>query len=53
MAEGVSTGLRFAFGPLLAAGGVGAVIAGALALWAHYGGVVFFDMLAAGFRACF
>jgi len=51
MADGVSTGGRVA--PILAAGGVGAVIAATLALWVHYGGAVFFEMIAAGFRACF
>jgi len=29
------------------------VAAATLALWAYYGSVVFFDMIAAGFRACF
>lgn len=31
----------------------GAVLAGTLALWAHYGSVVFLEMIAAGFAACF
>jgi hypothetical protein len=53
MADGVPTGLRFAFGPVLVAGGVGVAVAATVALWAHYGGAVFFDMIAAGFRACF
>jgi hypothetical protein len=53
MADGVSTGGHFGFVPILAAGGVGAVAAATLALWVHYGSVVFFDMIAAGFRACF
>ena len=53
MADGVSNGVRFAFAPILAAGGVGAVAAATLALWVHYGSAVFFDMIAAGFRACF
>ena len=53
MADGVSTGVRFGFAPILAAGGVGAVVAVTLALWVHYGSAVFFDMIAAGFRACF
>jgi len=53
MAGGVSTGGRFAFAPILAAGGVGAVIAVTLALWVYYGSAVFFEMIAAGFRACF
>jgi hypothetical protein len=53
MADGVSNGVRFAFAPILAAGGAGAVVAVTLALWVHYGSAVFFDMIAAGFRACF
>ena len=53
MADGVSNGVRFAFAPILAAGVVGAVAAVTLALWVHYGSAVFFDMIAAGFRACF
>jgi hypothetical protein len=53
MADGVSTGGRFGFAPILAAGGLGAVAAATVALWVHYGGAVFFEMIAAGFRACF
>ena len=53
MAEGVSTGVRFAFWPVLAAGGVGGMVAATGVLWVHYGGAVFFEMIAAGFRACF
>jgi hypothetical protein len=53
MADGVSTGGRLAFAPIVAAGGVGAVVAVTLALWVHYGSAVFFEMIAAGFRACF
>jgi hypothetical protein len=34
--------------------GFGAVaLAGALVLWFHYGTAVFFEMIAAGFNACF
>ena len=37
-----------------AAGLGGAVVlAAALALWFHYGTAVFFEMIAAGFAACF
>jgi hypothetical protein len=53
MADGVSSGGRFAFAPIVAAGGVGAVAAATMGLWVHYGGAVFFEMIAAGFRACF
>jgi len=52
MIEGVSTGLRFTFWPVLAAG-VGAVAAASGVLWVHYGGAVFFEMIATGFRTCF
>ncbi len=40
--------------PLAAvAGVVGALLAGALVLWAHYGTAVFFEMIAAGIAMCF
>ena len=32
--------------------GLGA-IAGGAAAWAHYGGVIYFDLIAAGFTGCF
>jgi hypothetical protein len=32
---------------------VGFTLAGTLALWAYYGTVVFSEMIAAGFAACF
>lgn len=31
----------------------GAVLAGTVGLWAHYGTAVFFEMIAAGIAACF
>ena len=38
----------------IAAGGLGtALLLGALILWFHYGTAVFFEMVAAGFAACF
>jgi hypothetical protein len=37
----------------LVAGTVGMLLAGTLALWAHYGTAVFFEMMRAGFVACF
>jgi hypothetical protein len=38
----------------VAAAVLGAVLVlGALALWFHYGTAVFFEMIAAGFSACF
>ncbi|HXX25156.1 MAG TPA: hypothetical protein VEJ40_00705 [Pseudolabrys sp.] len=38
---------------LLAAGVFGALIAGTLVLWAYYGTAVFFEMIRAGWAACF
>jgi len=38
---------------LLLGGGVAALLAGTLALWAYYGTAVFFEMLRAGWSACF
>ena len=31
----------------------GALVVAALALWAHYGSVVFYEMILAGIAACF
>jgi hypothetical protein len=36
-----------------AAAGVGALMAATSLLWAHYGSTVFFEMIVAGFAACF
>jgi hypothetical protein len=38
---------------VLFSGGVAALLAGTLALWAYYGTAVFFEMLRAGWAACF
>ncbi len=38
---------------LLAAGFMGLVLAGTVALWAHYGTAVFFETIRTGFMACF
>ena len=38
---------------LAVAGVVGFLLAGTVALWAHYGTAVFFEMIAAGIAACF
>jgi hypothetical protein len=38
---------------LLLGGAVAALLAGTLALWAYYGTAVFFEMLRAGWSACF
>jgi hypothetical protein len=37
----------------LAAGVLGVVLAGTVALWAHYGTAIFFEMIRAGLVACF
>jgi hypothetical protein len=37
----------------LVAAVAGALVATTLALWAHYGTAVFFEMIRAGFAACF
>jgi hypothetical protein len=37
---------------VLVAGTAGMLLAAALALWAHYGTAVFFEMIRAGFAAC-
>ncbi len=40
--------------PLVIAGALGVLLVGAtLALWAHYGTAVFFEVIAAGLAACF
>jgi hypothetical protein len=44
---------RRALPALLVAGTIGLVLAATLALWAHYGTAVFFEMIRAGFIACF
>jgi hypothetical protein len=38
---------------LIVAGIAGLVVAATVALWAHYGSAVFFEMIRAGFVACF
>jgi hypothetical protein len=38
---------------LVLAGLAGVLIAATLALWAHYGTAVFFEIIAAGIAACF
>jgi hypothetical protein len=37
----------------LVAGVVGVLLAATLALWAHYGNAVFFEMIRAGIALCF
>jgi hypothetical protein len=38
---------------VLIAAVIGVLLAGTVALWAHYGTAVFYEMIAAGFAACF
>jgi hypothetical protein len=38
---------------VLAAAVLGVLMAATLALWAHYGSAVFFEMIKAGLAACF
>ena len=38
---------------LLVAAVVGMMLAGTVALWAHYGTAVFYEMIVAGLAACF
>jgi hypothetical protein len=38
---------------VVAVGVVGLMVAGAVALWAHYGTAVFFETIRAGLAACF
>ena len=38
---------------VLFSGGVAALLAGAVTLWAYYGTAVFFEMLRVGWAACF
>ena len=38
---------------LLAAGALGVVLAGTVALWAHHGTAIFFETIRAGLVACF
>jgi hypothetical protein len=38
---------------VFAAGALGLVLAGTVALWAHYGTAIFFETVRAGLMACF
>ena len=44
---------RFSRAAIAAAAGVVAALAGTLLLWSYYGTAVFFEMVRAGFAACF
>jgi hypothetical protein len=52
MSEATAT-RRNALPIVLAAAVASLLIASSLALWAHYGTTVFFEMIRAGFVACF
>jgi hypothetical protein len=55
MSDGVVSAMQTRFRPALwgAAGLVGAMVAGTILLWVHYGSAVFFEMIIAGLAACF
>ena len=38
---------------VIAAGALGLVLAGTVALWAHYGTAIFLEMIRSGLAACF
>ena len=44
---------RLPMAAMMADGAAGVVLAATVALWAHYGSAVFYEMLLAGFAACF
>jgi hypothetical protein len=48
-----ATTLRFSRPVIAAAAVVVLLLAGTLALWAHYGTAVFYEMILAGIAACF
>lgn len=52
MTELVEVGRR-SLAPFAIAGGVVALLAATLGLWAYLGTTVFFEMMRAGFVACF
>ena len=52
MSDAVAT-VRRSIPTLIVSGIVGLVLAATVALWAHYGTAVFFEMIRAGFVACF
>jgi hypothetical protein len=54
MADTLSSSPRQTTRALVAAAALfGALLAVTLALWAHYGSAVFFEMIRAGLAACF
>jgi len=55
MSDRVVSSMPWCFRPAVWAGAglFGALAAGAVALWAHYGSTVFFEMIMAGLAFCF
>jgi hypothetical protein len=53
MTDSVISPLRFRPAIWVGAGIIGAMAAGTILLWAHYGSTVFFEMIMAGLAACF
>jgi hypothetical protein len=54
MSESASRSVRVASRPaLLAAAAVAFLLAATVALWAHYGTAVFYEMILSGLNACF
>jgi len=51
--ETTSSPRHFPVAGMIAAGGVGLLLAVTFALWAHYGSAVFYEMLLTGLAACF
>ena len=53
MSETVTLATRRSWRPLaIIAAGLGVLLAGTLALWAHYGTAVFYEMIVAGIAMC-
>jgi hypothetical protein len=44
--------VRYSRPLVMAAAAVGVLLAGTVALWAHYGTAVFYEMIVAGVAAC-
>ena len=52
MPETASAATSLLTRPLVLVAAAGIVLAGTLALWAHYGTAVFYEMIIAGIAAC-
>jgi hypothetical protein len=51
--ETTSSSRHFPVAGMIAAGVAGLLLAMTIALWAHYGSAVFYEMLLTGLAACF